>query len=72
MTDEQMKEQLQAAQDMIETLAQQRDANANQIVQLVATNKSLQRKLAEYEKTDATDASVPKTNGTVEAPASIQ
>ena len=72
MTDEQMKEQLQAAQDMIETLAQQRDANANQVVQLVATNKSLQRKLAEYEKTDADDASAPKTNGTVEVPVSIQ
>ena len=72
MTDEQMKEQLQAAQDMIETLAQQRDANANQVVQLVATNKSLQRKLAEYEKPDAGDAPLPKTNGVAEAPASIQ
>lgn len=72
MTDDEMKEQLQAAQDMIETLAQQRDANANQVVQLVATNKSLQRKLAELEKTDAADALAPKANGAAEAPVSIQ
>lgn len=67
MTEAQMKEQLQAAQDMIETIAQQRDANANQVVQLVANNKALQRKVAELEKAAGTepelDLSAPKANG---------
>lgn len=67
MTEAQMKEQLQAAQDMIETIAQQRDANANQVVQLVANNKALQRKIAELEKAAGTepelDLAAPKANG---------
>lgn len=50
MTEDEMKEQLQSAQDMIETVVQQRDAANNAVVQLNARVKSLERKLASIEK----------------------
>ena len=40
-----MKEQLQSAQDMLETVAQQRDGANNQVVQLMAQLKAAQRKI---------------------------
>jgi len=49
MTEAQFKEQLQTAQDMLDTVAQQRDGANNQIVQLVAQNKAKDRKIAELE-----------------------
>jgi len=50
MTEDEMKEQLQSAQDMIETVIQQRDAANNTVVQLNARVKQLERKLATIEK----------------------
>lgn len=75
MNESQMKEQIQSANDMIETLVQQRDSASNQVVQLAAQNKALQRKVAEMEKAAAvevpTEAEVitPKANGHAEAAA---
>jgi len=71
VTEAQMKEQLQAAQDMLETVAQQRDGANNQVVQLAAQLKAAQRKIAELEASAAKDADAapeldltpPKTNG---------
>lgn len=71
MTEDQMKEQLQAAQDMLETVAQQRDAASNQVVQLAASNKALQRKIEKLEAEAAKDKdaspeldlTASKTNG---------
>ena len=56
MTEAQMKEQLQAAQDMIDTVAEQRDGANNQIVQLSAALKAAQRKIQELEASAAKDA----------------
>lgn len=59
MTDE-IKEQLQSAQDMIETLVQQRDSANNAVVQMAARVKQLERKLAAAE---APAAPAPAVNG---------
>lgn len=69
MTEDQMKEQLQAAQDMLETVAQQRDGANNQVVQLMAQVKALQRKVAELEKDEAEPVTA---NGHAEASAALQ
>lgn len=73
MNESQMKEQIQSANDMIETLVQQRDANANQVVQLAAQVKAMQRKVAEMEAAaKAVEEPVevmPKANGHAEAAA---
>lgn len=47
MTEAEMQERLQVAQDMIDTIIQQRDANANTVAQLNARVKQLERRLAE-------------------------
>lgn len=56
MTEAQMKEQLQTAQDMLETVSQQRDGANNQIVHLMAQLKAAQRKIQELEASAAKDA----------------
>ena len=44
-----VKAQIQAANDMLEIIQEQRNANANQVVQLGGQLKSAQRRLAEME-----------------------
>lgn len=68
MNETQMKEQIQSANDMIETLVQQRDSASNQVVQLAAQNKALQRKVAEMEAAakaadEPAEITPPKANG---------
>lgn len=56
MTEAQFKEQLQAAQDILETVVQQRDGANNTIAQLVAQTKAKDRKIAELEAQISKDA----------------
>lgn len=53
MTEAEMKEQLQVAQDMIAGLENQRNAHANECVQLAAQVKALQRKVQGLENKQA-------------------
>lgn len=46
MTEDEMNERLQLAQDMIDTLTQQRDGANNTVVQLNARVKQLERQIA--------------------------
>ncbi len=67
MTEAEMKEQIQAAQDMIGGLENQRNAHANECVQLAAQIKALQRKNAELEaklaEKPAEEPELPLSNG---------
>lgn len=56
MTEEQMKEQIQAAQDMLDAVGQQRDAANNQIVQLAAANRALQRQIEQLKASAAKES----------------
>ena len=82
MTEADMKSQLQAAQDMLEVLQEQRNVNANQIVQLGGQLKSMQRRNVDLEQriaeleaklSDADEPELPNmdmktpTNGHAEA-----
>lgn len=61
MTEAEMKEHIQAVQDMLEGMQNQRNAHANECVQLAAQVKALQRKLDAKEK--AAEPGLPLTNG---------
>lgn len=73
MTETEMKEQIQTAQDLLEGMQNQRNAQANECVQLAAQIKALQRRNAELEArlaeattpiTPALDGEImPKANG---------
>lgn len=49
MTESEFKSQIQAAQDMLEVMQEQRNSNANQIVQLGGQLKAAQRRASELE-----------------------
>lgn len=49
MTESEFKSQIQAAQDMLEVMQEQRNSNANQIVQLGGQLKASQRRVSELE-----------------------
>lgn len=63
MTEDEMKEQLQSAQDMLDTITQQRDAANNAVVQLNARVKQLERKLAAATKAPEAPPPAPTLNG---------
>lgn len=75
MTPDEFKAQLQTAQDMIKGLENQRNAHANECVQLAAQSMGLQRRVQELEaqvtalKAEAQPdpETVPKANGHIEA-----
>lgn len=71
MTQPEMKEQLQVAQDMVDSAVFQRNAAQNESLQLAAQVKAAQRKITELETKLAEKSPVsgevipaaPKTNG---------
>lgn len=84
MTEDEMKAQIQVAQDMIKGLENQRNAHANECVQLAAQSMALQRKVTELEakvtqlegaeadKEAEADPRIPaRANGHAEATAAV-
>lgn len=72
-----LKEQLQTANDMLELVAQQRDAANNQLVHAAAANKALQREVEKLKaelaaKAETETADPPQhANGVDAQPAAI-
>lgn len=60
MTESEMKERMQVAQDMLRGFKNQRDSHANECVQLAAQIAALQRKNAELEAKLAEKTSAPE------------
>ncbi len=49
MTESEMQEKLQSAEDMLVSMADQRNASQNSVVQMAAQVKAMQRKVADLE-----------------------
>ncbi len=65
MTEAEMKEQIQTAQDMMAGLENQRNSHANELVQLAAQLRAAHRKISELEKKVQTFSApeLPMSNG---------
>ncbi len=65
MTEAEMQEKLQSAEDMLQAMAELRNNAQNQVVQMAAQVKAMQRKVADLEaklKADA-EPKLPFSNG---------